>query len=85
MKKYHIFSVLLFVIFLLSNSCSTKKDINVYNNGEKSKDSTQLCSGNIITVTSAEKPQNVILMIGDGMSTPQIYAAILASDSPTSF
>lgn len=85
MKKYHIFSVLLFVIFLLSNSCSTKKDINVYNNGEKSKDSTQLCSGNITTVTSAEKPQNVILMIGDGMSTPQIYAAILASDSPTSF
>lgn len=31
------------------------------------------------------KPKNIILMIGDGMSTPQVYAAMLASDSPTAF
>lgn len=32
-----------------------------------------------------ESPNNVILMIGDGMSTPQIYAAMLALDRPLSF
>ena len=32
-----------------------------------------------------KKPQNVILMIGDGMSTPQIYAYMLTSETPTSF
>lgn len=32
-----------------------------------------------------ESPKNVILMIGDGMSTPQIYAAMLALDRPLSF
>ena len=31
------------------------------------------------------KPSNVILMIGDGMSTPQVYAAILTSENATSF
>ena len=43
-----------------------------------SKDS--LTSSNIVT-----KPSNVILMIGDGMSTPQVYAAMLTSEKSTSF
>lgn len=34
---------------------------------------------------SIEKPSNVILMIGDGMSTPQVYAAMLTSENTTSF
>lgn len=33
----------------------------------------------------SQKPSNIILMIGDGMSTPQVYAAILTSENPTSF
>lgn len=32
-----------------------------------------------------KNPQNVILMIGDGMSTPQIYAYMLTTDTTTSF
>lgn len=32
-----------------------------------------------------QKPNNIILMIGDGMSTPQVYAAMLTSKNPTSF
>lgn len=32
-----------------------------------------------------KNPKNVILMIGDGMSTPQIYAYMLTAESPTSF
>ena len=31
------------------------------------------------------KPQNIILLIGDGMSIPQIYSSILASETPTAF
>lgn len=34
---------------------------------------------------NGNKPTNIILMIGDGMSTPQIYAAMLTSENPTSF
>ena len=34
---------------------------------------------------SSNKPSNVILMIGDGMSFPQVYAAMLTSENPTSF
>ena len=33
----------------------------------------------------SQKPTNIILMIGDGMSTPQVYAAMLTSENPTSF
>lgn len=33
----------------------------------------------------SQKPKNIILMIGDGMSTPQVYAAMLTSENPTSF
>ena len=32
-----------------------------------------------------DKPENIILLIGDGMSTPQVYAAMLTQDSPTVF
>ena len=35
--------------------------------------------------TKSEKPQNIILLIGDGMSTPQIYAYMLTQESPTAF
>ena len=73
MNKYILSTVLAFVILLISNSCSFKKDISTTNNNVNYQLSDDF------------KPQNVILMIGDGMSTPQIYAAILASDSPTSF
>ena len=31
------------------------------------------------------KPQNIILLIGDGMSTPQICASMSASENPTTF
>ena len=33
----------------------------------------------------SQRPDNIILMIGDGMSTPQVYAAMLTSENPTSF
>ena len=33
----------------------------------------------------SQKPRNIILMIGDGMSTPQVYAAMLTSEKNTSF
>ena len=74
MKRYIILAFLAIVILLISDSCSSKKKISTTNNDINSTVSN-----------AANKPQNVILMIGDGMSTPQIYAAILASDSPTSF
>lgn len=74
MKRYIILAFLAIVILLISDSCSSKKKISTTNNYINSTVSN-----------AANKPQNVILMIGDGMSTPQIYAAILASDSPTSF
>ena len=73
MKKSILSIILTFVILLISNSCSIKKDISTTNNNMNYQLSDDI------------KPKNVILMIGDGMSTPQIYAAILASDSPTSF
>ena len=34
---------------------------------------------------TCQQPTNIILMIGDGMSTPQVYAAMLTSENPTSF
>ncbi len=34
---------------------------------------------------AANKPQNIILLIGDGMSIPQICASMLTQESPTSF
>ena len=34
---------------------------------------------------TTNKPQNIILLIGDGMSIPQICASILTQESPTSF
>lgn len=34
---------------------------------------------------SSQQPQNVVLMIGDGMSIPQIYALMMTEDSPTAF
>ena len=70
MNKNILHIVFSLVILLISSSCSLQKDVSCTNNYEK---------------YSSEKPENVILMIGDGMSTPQIYAAILASDTPTSF
>ena len=36
-------------------------------------------------ISNDNKPQNVILMIGDGMSTPQIYSLMLTSESSTAF
>ena len=33
----------------------------------------------------SHKPSNVVLLIGDGMSIPQVYAAMLTSENPTSF
>ena len=35
--------------------------------------------------SSYNKPENIILLIGDGMSIPQIYASMLTTDSPTAF
>lgn len=77
MKKYVLNSILTFVIILISNSCSTKKEALA----DKNDDRTIVCTQQ----PDIFKPKNVVLMIGDGMSVPQIYAAILASDSPTSF
>ncbi len=34
---------------------------------------------------TTNKPQNIILLIGDGMSIPQICASMLTHESPTSF
>ena len=34
---------------------------------------------------ASNKPSNIILMIGDGMSIPQVYAAMLTSKNSTSF
>ena len=34
---------------------------------------------------TTNKPQNIILLIGDGMSIPQICASMLTQESPTSF
>ena len=45
---------------------------------------TTSCNNNNFS-TSNKNPQNIILLIGDGMSTPQIYASILTQDSPTAF
>lgn len=45
---------------------------------------TTSCNNNNIS-TSNENPQNIILLIGDGMSIPQVYAAMLTQDAPTSF
>lgn len=42
------------------------------------------CSNNNCN-KSTNKPQNIILLIGDGMSIPQIYASMLTQESPTSF
>lgn len=77
MKKYFLNTVLSFVIILISNSCSTKKEALTDKNDAKTTVCTQQCD--------ISRPKNVVLMIGDGMSIPQVYAAILASDSPTSF
>lgn len=35
--------------------------------------------------SSADKPQNIILLIGDGMSFPQIYSSMLTTNNTTSF
>ena len=37
------------------------------------------------TLKTCQQPTNIILMIGDGMSTPQVYAAMLTSEKSTSF
>ena len=37
------------------------------------------------TLKICQQPTNIILMIGDGMSTPQVYAAMLTSEKSTSF
>ena len=42
------------------------------------------CNSNSNLKTN-DKPENIILLIGDGMSTPQVYAAMLTQDSPTVF
>ena len=34
---------------------------------------------------TGQSPTNIILMIGDGMSTPQVYATMLTSEKSTSF
>ena len=42
------------------------------------------CSNNSNLKTN-DKPKNIILLIGDGMSIPQVYATMLTQDSPTAF
>lgn len=42
------------------------------------------CSNNN-TKENQKTPDNIILLIGDGMSTPQIYASMLAMEKNTSF
>ena len=42
------------------------------------------CNNNNIS-NPTNNPQNIILLIGDGMSTPQICAAMLATEKTTSF
>ena len=42
------------------------------------------CNNNS-NLSTNDKPENIILLIGDGMSTPQVYAAMLTQDSPTIF
>lgn len=81
MKRHINLLVLSLVIILISYSCSTKKEAHASINNVNS------AVGDPQSAISSDemKPQNVILMIGDGMSTPQIYAAMLASESPTAF
>lgn len=78
----HFNNIIYFMIFAtIAFSCSSKKEFSSdFNDDNKSVNhkTADIHNTNI-------KPQNVILMIGDGMSTPQIYAAMLTSDSPTSF
>ena len=47
--------------------------------------SCNLTKNNISHLNHSQKPTNIILMIGDGMSTPQVYAAMLTSENSTSF
>lgn len=77
MKRHIVLLVSSLVIILISYSCSTKNVTSSENN--------DVNHATCIHNKSTNKPQNVILMIGDGMSTPQIYAAMLASESPTAF
>ncbi|MGN0032358.1 MAG: alkaline phosphatase [Candidatus Limimorpha sp.] len=44
---------------------------------------TSCCSNN--EKCSPQGPLNVVLMIGDGMSIPQIYALTMVEDTPTAF
>lgn len=78
----HFKHIIYFMIFaLIAYSCSSKKEFSTDINDDKRSVNHQITEIHNTNV----KPKNVILMIGDGMSTPQIYAAMLASDSPTSF
>lgn len=77
MKKHLSLLVLSLVIILISHSCSTRKETSAKNN--------EANPATYIKNKSTDRLQNVILMIGDGMSTPQIYAAMLASEFPTAF
>ena len=47
--------------------------------------SCNLTKNNTSHLNHSQKPTNIILMIGDGMSTPQVYAAMLTSENSTSF
>ena len=78
----HFKHIIYFMIFaFIAYSCSSKKEFSTDINDDNRSVNHQITEIHNTNV----KPKNVILMIGDGMSTPQIYAAMLASDSPTSF
>lgn len=81
MNKHYNYIICFMIFAIIACSCSSKKEFSTDINDDNRSVNHQITE---IHTTNA-KPKNVILMIGDGMSTPQIYAAMLASDSPTSF
>ncbi len=81
MKKRLNYFIISLIFALFTNSCSSKRTFSDDINSKKTSINCLIRENDSTDI----KPQNIILMIGDGMSTPQIYAAMLASDSPTSF
>lgn len=81
MNKHYNYIICFMIFAIIASSCSSKKEFSTDINDDNRSVNHQITE---IHNTNA-KPKNVILMIGDGMSTPQIYAAMLASESPTAF
>ena len=69
MKTRVLVSVFLVATALFSNSCSSNKGINAQTTDSQ----------------APQKAKNVIVMIGDGMGTAQVYSLILTSQEKTAF